>query len=119
MGSNGTLHLKRVYEPPAADDGVRVLVDRLWPRGLSKAKAKVDVWLKEVAPSAELRHWFDHDPERWDAFQRRYEHELKDNAALDELRTLTKRGRVTLLFAARDERYNNAVVLERLLRPHG
>lgn len=116
MGSTGTFHLKRVYAPPAAEDGVRVLVDGLWPRGLSKDKAKVDLWLKEIAPSTALRQWFNHDPERWDAFRRKYEHELKDNEALDELSKLVRRGRVTLLFAARDEHYNNAVVLEQLLR---
>lgn len=111
------LRIKRVYEAPADDDGVRVLVDRLWPRGLSKMAARLDLWLKEVAPSNELRRWFGHDPARWAEFQRRYREELKQQPeVLEQLVTLAARGRLTLLFAARDEAHNNAVVLRALLQ---
>lgn len=110
------LEIKRAYAPAGDGDGMRVLIDRLWPRGLSKSKARIDLWLKDVAPSAELRRWFDHDPKKWEAFQRKYAQELKGSAALDELRRLVRQRRVTLLFAARDEEHNNAVVLQRILR---
>ena len=104
------IRTKRVYDPPAPDDGRRVLVDRLWPRGLKKADAKIDLWLKEAAPSAELRRWFGHDPARWEEFRGRYSAELGDNrAVLAPL--LDARGRVTLLFAAHDPEHNNAVAL--------
>ena len=107
--------IKRAYAAPAAEDGLRILVDRLWPRGLSKEAAAVDLWLKEIAPSTELRTWFGHDPARWPAFQERYRVELRDPeraAALDRLRAAGREsGRVTLLFAAREERYNHAVML--------
>ncbi|MHA6690983.1 DUF488 domain-containing protein [Devosia sp. A449] len=107
--------IKRIYEPAASEDGVRVLVDRLWPRGVSKDEAKIDHWLKDVAPSSELRTWFGHEPVRWDEFRRRYRAELHDNnAALDELRQLT--GKVTLLYGAHDEAHNQAVVLLELLQ---
>src|SRR5215831_9241098 len=97
------MKLKRVYEPAAPDDGTRILVDRLWPRGLSKANAAVDRWLKEIAPSTELRQWFGHDPDRWPEFRRRYTQELRQHAtALDEIRTLAREGTVTLLYSARD-----------------
>ena len=110
------LHVKRVYDPAAASDGLRVLVDRLWPRGLSKQKARIDVWLKDVAPSAELRRWFGHDPARWAVFRERYVAELGDGPALTELRKLLAQHKpVTLLFAARDEAHNNAVVLREIL----
>jgi len=110
------IRLKRVYAPPAPDDGVRVLVDRLWPRGLSKSEAAVDHWLKELAPSAELRRWFGHDPARWDEFRRRYQAELAQATdLLDELRALARGRRVTLLFSAKDEAHNNAVVLRDVL----
>lgn len=116
------LRLKRVYEPPEEDDGDRVLVDRLWPRGLTKEKAAVDHWAKEVAPSNELRHWFGHRPERWDEFVARYRQELESPEAQAELATirgLLRKGRVTLLYAAHDEEHNNAVALRDLLRtPH-
>lgn len=106
------LAVKRVYEPVAESDGQRVLVDRLWPRGLSKEKAHLDLWLKDVAPSDELRHWFGHDPERWAEFQKRYKAELDGKAdALAKLRGLMAKGKVTLLFAAHDEEHNNAVAL--------
>ncbi len=107
--------LKRVYEPATSADGKRILVDRLWPRGLSKDKAKVDHWLKEVAPSTALRQWFGHDPEKWAEFQTRYRAELKSNPTLDELRTLSAQGNVTLLYAARDQEHNEAVVLQKIL----
>ena len=110
------VRLKRVYESPAPDDGGRVLVDRLWPRGLRKADAAIDAWLKDVAPSHELRRWFGHDPERWAEFRRRYKAELARNAAaLDELRAMARRGRLTLIYAARDEAHNQAVVLKEIL----
>lgn len=108
--------IKRVYEPKSAADGHRILVDRLWPRGLSKDKAGVDLWLKDVAPSTELRHWFDHDPAKWDEFKRRYRAELDANGeAFDDLRQAIGAGPATLLYGARDERHNQAVVLLELL----
>ena len=104
--------VKRVYEAPSDDDGLRVLVDRLWPRGLSKADAHVDRWIKEVAPSSDLRTWFGHDPARFDEFARRYREELRGSAELAELAALADDGRqVTLLYGARDEQHNQAVVL--------
>ncbi|MCB1560267.1 MAG: DUF488 domain-containing protein [Xanthomonadales bacterium] len=108
--------IKRVYEQPSDGDGRRILVDRIWPRGVSKSTARIDDWLKEVAPSTELRKWFGHDPERWTEFRRRYRAELKDNEALAELRTLAKKGKLTLVYAARDEQHNQAVVLKELLQ---
>ena len=108
--------IKRIYDQPDPEDGRRVLVDRLWPRGLAKEKARVDDWLKEIAPSEELRKWFGHDPEKWDEFRRRYREELLAHGELlDRLREQAKKGRVTLLFAARDAEYNNAVVLQEIL----
>ena len=105
--------LKRVYEAPARDDGCRVLVDRLWPRGLSKQSAKVDYWMKDVAPSAPLRKWFTHDPAKWTEFKKRYFRELKGNAdGVKQIRALAKQGKVTLLFGAHDEKHNNAVALK-------
>ena len=111
------IRLKRVYEAPAPEDGLRILVDRLWPRGLKKEEARIDHWMKDVAPSAELRRWFGHDPARWDEFRRRYAVELKANpTALDDLRAhLRGRGAATLLFAAHDETHNNAVALKEIL----
>lgn len=110
------LRLKRVYEPAAPDDGVRVLVDRLWPRGLTKEKAAVDHWMKDVAPSSELRKWFGHDPDRWTEFKRRYKAELRQHKdLLDDLSELTRQGTVTLLFGAHDEVHNDAVVLREVL----
>lgn len=95
--------LKRAYEPPAASDGKRILVDRLWPRGVAKAKAKIDLWLKDVAPSTELRKWFGHDPGRWIEFRKRYRAELRNSPALAELKSLARKSRITLIYAARDE----------------
>jgi uncharacterized protein YeaO (DUF488 family) len=110
------LRLKRVYEPAARGDGVRVLVDRLWPRGLTKEKAAVDHWMKEVAPSPELRKWFGHDPDRWSEFKRRYKAELREHKdLLADLRKLNRQHTVTLLFGARDEEHNDAVVLHEVL----
>jgi len=110
------LRLKRAYEPAEAADGRRILVDRLWPRGLSKDKAALDDWLKDIAPSTELRRWFGHDPERWTEFQRRYRSELKQHGdALDELRSLASEHTVTLVYAAHDEDHNDAVVLRQVL----
>ncbi len=109
--------VKRVYEPAAAGDGQRVLVDRLWPRGVKKEDAHLDLWLKDVAPSDELRKWFGHDPDRWAEFRKRYREELKAKAeAIEELRALLAKGKVTLLFGAHDERHNNAVVLAEYLQ---
>ncbi len=111
------VRLKRAYEPPSPDDGTRVLVDRLWPRGLRKADAAIEVWLKDVAPSHELRRWFGHDPGRWTEFRRRYKAELSRNTeALAELRSLRRRGRLTLVYSAHDEAHNQAVVLKELLK---
>ncbi len=112
----GQLRLKRAYEPPSPDDGVRVLVDRLWPRGLRRADAAIHRWMKEIAPSTELRQWFGHDPQRWPEFQRRYAKELRQQtAALDELSELARHNTVTLVFGARDEEHNDAVALRELL----
>ncbi len=113
--------LKRVYDEPAEDDGKRVLVDRLWPRGLSKERARVDLWLKEVAPSSELRKWFGHEPEKFTEFRRRYKAELDVEVAqtkLADLRDMAKREHITLVFAAHDAEHNNAVVLRDLLLQH-
>jgi uncharacterized protein YeaO (DUF488 family) len=111
------IRIKRVYDPPDAGDGVRVLVDRLWPRGLRKEAAALDAWRPELAPSDALRRWFGHDPERWAEFRRRYAAELHAKAeALASLRALARVSPVTLLFAARDEAHNNAVVLREVLR---
>lgn len=112
------IRLKRAYEPAAAEDGARVLVDRLWPRGVSKAKLALDGWLKEIAPSDALRRWFGHDPERWGEFRRRYKAELSHHAALiAELRGRARKGPLTLVYAARDVAHNEAVVLrDALLR---
>ena len=117
------INVKRIYDPPAPDDGFRVLVDRLWPRGVSKARADIDLWLKEVAPSTELRHWFHEDPsvegEVFDEFRTRYEHELDTNPALAELRALThEHPRLTLLFGARDPELNHAKILVDYLSTH-
>lgn len=113
---NVSIRIKRVYEAPHAEDGTRILVDRLWPRGLTKEKAKVDLWLKEIAPSAELRTWFGHDPEKWPAFRTRYRAELEANEEpLARLRSEMKKGPVTLVYGAKDEEHNDAVVLQQFL----
>ena len=111
-----TIFLKRVYEPKKESDGFRVLVDRLWPRGLTKQKAHVDLWLKEIAPSTELRKWFHHDPERWTEFKKRYLLELKGKKEqIDVLKNELKTRTVTLVFGAKDEQHNEALVLKELL----
>jgi uncharacterized protein YeaO (DUF488 family) len=110
------IQTKRVYEQPADNDGSRILVDRLWPRGLTKEKAKVDLWLKEIAPSTELRQWFGHEPKKWRGFRGRYETELRHNSELIEmLKTIAKQGTITLLYGARDEKHNEALVLKQFL----
>jgi len=110
------IQLKRVYEKPSRQDGFRILVDRLWPRGLTKDRAAVDLWLKDVAPSSELRKWFSHDPEKWKEFQTRYRKELKEQKeALSLLKQKSKERTVTLVYGARDEEHNEALVLKRLL----
>lgn len=110
------VRVKRIYDEPATEDGTRILVDRLWPRGIAKDKARIDEWLKEIAPSDELRQWFGHDPARWDEFRERYRQELETKTEpLAGLRKLAAGGTVTLLFAAKDEKHNNAVVLKEIL----
>ena len=112
------VEIKRVYEDPGRADGTRILVDRLWPRGLSKERARVDLWLKDIAPSTELRKWFSHDPSKWTEFQARYRQELKSDAdLLDVLKKKAAKGPITLLYGAKDEVHNEAVVLQSLLQP--
>lgn len=116
MSSNLSIRVKRAYAPASQEDGTRVLVDRLWPRGLRKDEAAIDHWLKEIAPSADLRRRFGHVPERWDDFHQRYSAELHEHAErLEELRALAAEKPLTLLFAAHDEAHNNAVVLRDVL----
>lgn len=104
--------IKRIYEPYDSKDGFRILVDRLWPRGIKRENARVDLWMKEVAPSTALRIWFGHDPEKWAEFKQRYRKELQENDAINKLVTLLKeKDGVTLLYAAKDEQHNQAVVL--------
>lgn len=110
------IKVKRIYEPPTRDDGKRVLVDRLWPRGIKKEDASIDEWLKDIAPSDALRKWFAHDPERWEEFKKKYINELKSKS--DLLKRINQEARhktVTLLFAAKDEKHNNAVILKEIL----
>lgn len=108
--------LKRAYVTPASADGTRILIDRLWPRGVMKANAAIDVWAKDIAPSTALRKWFGHDPARWQEFRRRYTEEIHQHGdRLDELRTLARKGPITLVFAAHDEAHNDAVVLREIL----
>lgn len=111
------IHVKRIYEPGSAEDGMRILVDRLWPRGVAKSKANIDRWLKEVGPSTELREWFGHEPKRWKGFQRRYAAELDAQPeAVQWLLDVAARDTLTLVFAARDTEHNNAVALRDYLR---
>jgi uncharacterized protein YeaO (DUF488 family) len=108
-----SIGLKRAYDPPQRSDGYRVLVDRIWPRGITKDDLKVDAWLKEVAPSTDLRKWFGHDPKKWDEFKRRYGRELEPHAAaLKQLVERARAGRVTLVFGAKDSEHNQAVVIK-------
>jgi uncharacterized protein YeaO (DUF488 family) len=110
------IQLKRVYEEPSQKDGFRILVDRLWPRGLTKARAAVDLWLRDVAPSTELRKWFGHDPAKWKQFQVRYRKELRENKdALELLKQKSKGRTVTLVYGARDVEHNEALVLKKVL----
>jgi uncharacterized protein YeaO (DUF488 family) len=110
------IRIKRAYEKPAKDDGARVLVDRLWPRGISKEKAKIDLWLKEIAPSNELRRWYGHVPEKWPEFRSRYEAELKNRPELvDELIGLIRKGTVTLVYSSTERERNNAVALKQYI----
>ena len=111
------LKVKRVYDVPASEDGFRILVDRLWPRGLTKEKAKVDLWLRDIAPSDALRKWYQHDPKKWLEFKRKYFSELKDKKeSLDLIQGKANRGTVTLLFGSREKRFNNAQVLKEYLQ---
>jgi uncharacterized protein YeaO (DUF488 family) len=108
---------KRIYDPPDRGDGYRVLIDHVWPRGVSRERAKLDQWARELAPSDPLRRWFDHVPERFEEFRSRYRQELEDHGArLEELRGQARNGPVTIVYAARDREHNNAVVLAELLR---
>lgn len=113
------ISIKRAYEDPADNDGYRVLVDRIWPRGISKEVAKLDDWTKVLAPSTELRKWFNHDPERWDEFRQRYRKELdaseEAHGVLEDLRKRAQKHRVTLVYAARDSEHSNAAFLKSLL----
>ncbi|HET9145994.1 MAG TPA: DUF488 domain-containing protein [Sphingomicrobium sp.] len=110
------LGLKRAYEPASPEDGYRILIDRLWPRGVSKEEAALDDWMKDVAPSTELRKWFGHDPVRWPEFRRRYRGELRQHPQdLDRVRELARSGHVTLVYSAHDEQHNDAVVLKNVL----
>lgn len=113
------LKIKRVYAPAEKSDGVRMLVDRLWPRGISREKARIDEWMKEIAPSTTLRKRFHHQPERWEEFRKLYRLELEDddkNAMIRRLRSTSRKSTVTLLFAAKDEEHNNAVALASIIR---
>ncbi len=112
------IRLKRIYEPPEAADGERYLVERLWPRGISKDAARLAAWLKDVAPSAELRKWYGHEPDRWPEFQKRYREELRDEphrAALEKLREAARRRPITLVYAAKDQERNSAAIVRQVL----
>lgn len=110
------IHLKRIYEPFGPSDGYRVLVERLWPRGISKSRALIDLWLKEISPSPGLRTWYNHDQTKWDEFQERYRAEIRQNPALETItRVLQENPTITFVFAARDEEHNSAWVLKRFL----
>lgn len=112
------IRIKRVYEPAAKDDGFRVLVDRVWPRGISKEEAHLNLWAKNIAPSTKLRQWFGHDPDRWTEFQKRYEEELREADVRDEVKRVIGEGKahktITLLYGAKDPEHNQAVVLKAL-----
>jgi uncharacterized protein YeaO (DUF488 family) len=112
------IRIKRAYQQPDKADGIRILVDRLWPRGLTKEKACVDLWLKDIAPSTELRKWFGHDPDKWTEFQKRYRVELRNNKEqVSLLKQEAAKGTVTLVYGTKDEEHNEAVVLQKLLMP--
>jgi uncharacterized protein YeaO (DUF488 family) len=111
-----TIQIKRVYDPPAKDDGARLLVDRLWPRGIKKEAIRLDAWHKTVAPSQDLRRWFSHDPAKWEEFKERYRAELRCNSEIcNQLLDAAKQGNLTLLYAARDAEHNSAIVLKSYL----
>ncbi len=111
-----SIRLKRVYDAPSEMDGTRILVDRLWPRGLSKQKAQIDYWFKELAPSTELRKWFNHDPEKWHSFRERYFKELDSHPEIvEQVNNNIRKGDVTFIYAAKDEQHNNAVALKEYL----
>lgn len=110
------IRIKRIYQDPSPDDGYRLLVDRLWPRGISKDKAKLDEWMKEVGPSSGLRKWFGHEPAKYPEFKKRYEKELKEKSELlEHIREVGKKQRVSLLYGAKDQKHNQAVVLREVL----
>lgn len=114
------IKIKRIYDAPSGDDGSRILVDRLWPRGLSKEKAKVDLWLKEIAPSNELRKWYAHDPKKWTEFRKRYFKDLDMKGELvNQIVRKTKEGNITLLYSSKEEKINNAVALKEYIKEHG
>lgn len=112
----GILKIKRVYGEPEKSDGIRILVDRLWPRGVSKEDAHLDYWLKDVAPSPDLRKWFNHKPERFDEFSKKYKAELKDESIVQEIIDLLKTNNVTLLYAAKSQTINHAIVLKNYIQ---
>jgi uncharacterized protein YeaO (DUF488 family) len=114
------IHIKRAYEPPLDADGTRILIDRLWPRGVKKEALALSQWMKELAPSTELRHWYNHEPALWPEFRRRYAAELRPHAALlESLRALARQGTITLVYSARNETQNNAVALREFLLAPG
>ncbi|HEX7765937.1 MAG TPA: DUF488 family protein, partial [Nitrospira sp.] len=111
------VRIKRIYEPVVKGDGYRILVDRLWPRGVSKVAARIDLWMRDIAPSTALRRWFNHDPAKWKEFCERYRIELREQQSLlDAVRQQAKEGPVTLVYSARDERFNQAVALQLVLK---
>jgi len=113
------IRIKRAYAAPSATDGTRVLIDRLWPRGIKKSDAAIDEWIKELSPSTELRKWFGHDPARWEEFRRRFTKELREqDDQIERLRTMARHGTLTLVYSARDEQHNDAVVLREILLKH-
>ena len=113
------LQIKRIYEPSSPTDGYRIMVDRIWPRGIKKETASIAQWLKDVAPSTALRKWFNHEPEKWKAFTKKYAAELKNSAAYEELKTLVhKHKKTTLLYSAKDELHNQAIALQQFLLHH-
>jgi uncharacterized protein YeaO (DUF488 family) len=115
----GNIKLKRAYDPPESTDGTRILVDRLWPRGVKKENAAIDEWMKDIAPSDDLRKWFGHDPERWEEFCERYAEEVSQHSEqLRQLRELAHKGSITLVYSAHDEAHNNAVALRNLILGH-
>ncbi|WP_397570318.1 DUF488 domain-containing protein [Schlesneria sp. T3-172] len=113
------IFLKRVYDEPSSQDGTRILVERLWPRGVSKEKGAIDLWLKEIAPTTELRKWFGHDPAKWDEFRQRYWAELRQNQTpLETLRAKSEEGAVTLVYSSHDQEHNSAIALRDFLEKH-